>query len=176
MTYPLDEADWANLQKAPVRNYMAGVHSTQSEIKNAGIVTDNRKWHKTSLALTGSCFFWQHEKEICENCYTVLHNRPSPPLSSLHLPVLNFGLRLFFRFMYRTTDSGFPFSLDKGVIRVVWVMPVHLWCCSVQLSVGLFWSSDQQELKETELVQRFDLKVMKKMCYFSYPKWLIETQ
>lgn len=66
--YDLDEVDWVNLQKKTLSetiqlNGWISQYRARYRRTNAAIVTDNRKWHKTNLTLTGSCFFWQHKKE-----------------------------------------------------------------------------------------------------------------
>lgn len=54
---------------------------------------------------------------------------------------------LFVSLLYiETADSGFPFNLDKGVIKLLWVMSVCVWSFSAQLTVGSLRSSDRVKI------------------------------
>lgn len=114
-----------NLQKAPVKNHTAQWLDFTASIsllrrKTAAIVAYNRKWHKTSLTLTGSCLFSQHERK--KNTVT-LFSAACTPQQFPALPCPKLWPVFVLSLHVETTDSGFPFSLDKGVIRILWVMP-----------------------------------------------------
>lgn len=71
-----------------------------------------------------------------------------------------------------TADSGFPFNLDKGVIKLLWVISVRLRSFSVQLTVGSL--SDQVKISASNYKNvHVKSKGHEKMGIFITSRWYL---
>lgn len=83
----------------------------------------------------------------------------SPPTACSAFPCLKPWPAFVLSLHVAPANSGFPFRLDKGVIKVPWVMPVHLWIEELQLSPG-FRSRETFLLLNAEMTSSEDSAYM----------------
>lgn len=150
-------------------SFMPGFHGKHSKIKNAAIVTDNRKWREAVWLLLEASATDRLKRKMWKTAILFLQQTLPLLIFFFFLPCPSLWPALVLSLQVETSDSGFPFSLDKGVIRTVWVMPVHLWSYYAQLSLGSFKWGDQVNFRSV-----FDFKTTSPSTLIGMHFFLIE--